>query len=256
MQPFGRTYASNYDLFYEAKDYGAECDLLEAAFERYAEGEVSTILDLGCGTGGHAFPMAARGYQVIGVDRSAQMLQEAERKRALVEVKHAPEFHLADIGIVRLEQTFDAVLMMFAVLGYQSNERELARALETVCEHLRSGGLFLGDFWYGPAVTAIGPSYRELEREVDGRKLIRTATPQLDVDRQLCTVHYELFQAMDDVRTLVDRESHTMRYFFPDELSDLLRAAGIELMCLHPFPELEGVPDDSTWNAWFCARAR
>jgi SAM-dependent methyltransferase len=256
MHSFGQSYAANYDLFYTDKDYGAECDLLEAAFEQYADGSIRSILDLGCGTGGHAFPLAARGYRVTGVDRSSQMLQEAERKRDLADAQVAPEFHLGDIGDLRLRREFDAALMMFAVLGYQSADPDLAGALKTVRTHLRSGGLFLGDFWYGPAVLAIGPTRRELKRAANGGELIRTATPQLDLDRHLCTVSYELYESDGDTQSLIDQESHTMRYFFRNELTQMLDSAGMELLALHPFPELEGSPDESTWNAWYCARAR
>jgi hypothetical protein len=48
-QVFGSVYAEAYGLFYEDKDYKAECDLIEEIFRRHAGGKVNTILDLGCG---------------------------------------------------------------------------------------------------------------------------------------------------------------------------------------------------------------
>ena len=78
--PFGPVYAEHYDLFYQHKDYEAECSFLEAVFQRFAGQPVRSILDLGCGTGGHALRLAQRGYVVTGVDRSAAMLAEARQE--------------------------------------------------------------------------------------------------------------------------------------------------------------------------------
>lgn len=71
--PFGAAYAGSYDTIYGAKDYGAECSLIETLLRSHARGPVASILDLGCGTGNHAIPLAQRGYAVTGVDRSQPM---------------------------------------------------------------------------------------------------------------------------------------------------------------------------------------
>src|SRR5512147_2645625 len=114
---FGAVYASTYDTLYQDKDYSAECDLIEAIFSDYAPVPVMTILDLGCGTGNHAVPFAERGYRVVGVDRSPGMLEAAEAK---VNGLNLPvSFYRSDLRSLDLPQTFDAVLLMFAVLGYQ-----------------------------------------------------------------------------------------------------------------------------------------
>ena len=77
---FNRAYADQYDVLYQEKDYESECAMIEEAFRRYSRIPVKSILDLGCGTGNHAIPMACKGYQVTGVDRSQQMLDRARSK--------------------------------------------------------------------------------------------------------------------------------------------------------------------------------
>jgi len=68
-----RDYANYYDALYREKDYKKECDFLEQIWEVSSE-PISRVLDLGCGTGGHALPLAQRGYHVTGGNRSEQML--------------------------------------------------------------------------------------------------------------------------------------------------------------------------------------
>ena len=47
-------YARFYDVLYRDKDYAAECRYLERIFDRHSPRRVRSVLDLGCGTGGHA----------------------------------------------------------------------------------------------------------------------------------------------------------------------------------------------------------
>ena len=183
---FGREYAELYDLLYRDKDYESECDLLEEVFQHYGSGPVQTILDLGCGTGGHVLPLARRGYQVTGVDRSLEMLSRARQKAAsdASGVGYTlPTFHQGDVRTVDLGQQFDAVLMMFAVLSYQLTNDDVQAALRTVHRHLKPGGLFVGDVWYGPAVLAIHPSDRVKVIPTEDGEVIRIASGHLDVYR-------------------------------------------------------------------------
>jgi SAM-dependent methyltransferase len=255
---FGSDFARAFDIWYEQKDYEAECDLLEQLFHQYASGQVRSILDLGCGTGGHSLPLARRGYTVTGVDRSQAMLSIA-RQKAQDEVWGSgtipPEFVQSDLKDLDLGKSFDAVIMMFAVLGYQTSNESVTEALAAVRRHLKVAGVFAGDIWYGPAVLKIGPSDRVRVVRDGDNELIRTAEASIDSLHHLCTVHYRIWE-LDD-RELVARqeEDHTVRYFFPLELDHFMRVSGLEPLGLCPFPELEGDPSERTWNVLFCARA-
>ena len=253
--PFGEGYAPQYDRLYADKDYAAECALIVEVFQRYGQQPIKSILDLGCGTGGHAFPLAARGYQVTGVDSSPLMLREAERKLTQPRPELVPEFVLGDLRELELDRQFDAALMMFAVLGYQASDRDLQLALQSARRHLRPGGLFVGDFWYGPTVLRVAPTDRIRKVELDGQQLVRSATTTLDLGKHLAAVHYRLARTNHEGETQVDEETHTMRFFFPMELERAFRAAGLELVGLHPFPRLSDPLNSTVWNALFCGRA-
>ena len=115
---FGELYANTYDVIYSSKNYVQECDLLEQLFKNKIS--VDSVLDLGCGTGGHAAELSMRGYQIVGLDQSMQMIKIAQDK-------NLPncDFRQGDICTFDINQTFDAVYLMFNVIGYLSDEHSL-----------------------------------------------------------------------------------------------------------------------------------
>src|SRR5215216_5892037 len=102
-QTFGSAYAQAYDLLYHDKDYSAECDFIENIFHRYGDRPIARVLDLGCGTGNHAFPLASRGYEVVGIERSESMLALAYNKLAHAPTKPKLSYRAGDIRSVKLE---------------------------------------------------------------------------------------------------------------------------------------------------------
>lgn len=247
---FGEAYSGAYDSLYADKDYEAECDMLERLFADHSSRPVVDVLDLGCGTGGHAIPLAKRGYRVIGVDRSPQMLDAARSKAVGL-----ADFREGDVTVVRLDAKFDAVVMMFAVLSYQTEPWDLAATLATVREHLRDGGVFIADVWYGPAVLAQRPGDRVKEVPTDSGRLVRSASGKLDADRSMSTVNYRVSEYEGDRLVRETTEQHIMRYFSLPELAGLLETAGLRLVHSEPFMEPGRTLDETTWNATVIARS-
>ena len=245
-QVFGQTYAPAYDLLYREKDYDAEVELLGRLFHRYGNGPVQSILDLGCGTGNHALRLAAKGYRVVGVDRSAEMLAIADRKAREQGVNL--RVHQADIRNIVLGETFDAALMMFAVLGYQLQDADVLGAMQTARRHLRQNGLLIFDVWYGPAVLAQGPEERVRTVEDNGTTLTRISSGRLEPERNICHVEFHVIKNMADKIIGESREMHAVRYFSPDEIGRFLDDAGFRLLRLGAFPNVDSEPDRTTWN--------
>ena len=241
-----RDYANYYDTLYREKDYEKECDFLEQIWEELSSEPISRILDLGCGTGGHALPLAQRGYDVTGVDRSEQMLAIAKAKATQVNL--SVEFQRGDIRNLELGQTFDAVISMFAVISYQATNDELAAAFRTARCHLEPGGLFVFDCWFGPAVLTQRPSDRYKIVEADGERIIRFVSPVLDILQHTVQVNYKILRLRDG--RVVDEvdESHLLRFLFPQEIAYYLAEAGFKLLKLCPFMELNRQPTEQDWN--------
>ena len=203
---------------------------------------------MGCGTGNHLIPLARRGYQVHGVDLSEHMLVHALKKSQSETFKHAPVFSLGDIRNVELGEKFDAVIMMFAVLGYQLTNDDLLSTLNTVRKHLKPGGVFIFDVWYGPAVLAVRPSQRIKVIPTSDGKVIRAASGSLDVLHQISEVKYHLWHIVGDKLVNESDELHQMRFFFPQELQLLLSSCGFMLQNLSAFPTLDRSANESDWN--------
>lgn len=254
---FNDDYAKGYDALYREKDYRAEVDLIETALGLVGSGV--KLLDLGCGTGGHAIELARRGHIVTGVDLSSHMLLSARRKaEAELDAARRPQFLQGDarsFSVGTEDTKFDAVVMMFAVIGYLNRNEDVVAALRRVRAHLQPGGLFLCDFWWGPAVLKQRPGDRVRVVEEPCGKLLRATRTDLDTLYNTADVHFELFHFAYDKGAVQSSETHRMRYFFGPELELLLETAGLRLERLSQFMESSQAPTDDSWNAMLVARA-
>lgn len=247
-------YAAFYDTLYADKDYEAECDFLEAVFTEHAAGRVAKVLDLGCGTGGHAIPLVERGYEVTGIDRSPEMVRTAYDKAERAGV--AAEFVVGDVRDYDLGSVFDAVVSMFAVVSYQLTDEDIAAMFASARAHLRPGGLFVFDGWFGPAVQDQRPQVSEKVVETpEGDQVTRRAVPTLDEDARTVEVAYLVELRREGALIEATREAHKVRYLFADEIRILSEAAGFELVALGPFGDLSRTPDIRDWNFSAVARA-
>lgn len=255
---FGRDYADVYDAIYGAKDYAGEADLIERMLAHHRVPRPCRVLDIGCGTGRHAFALARRGYEVTGIDRSPFMLAQA-RRAADKEVRSGqrpPRFLEADARRLELGERFAAALMMFTVLGYQNDDADVSAALAAVRAHLEPGGMFIFDVWNGLAVLAQGPEKRTATATEGTSRVVRSSSMRVEAERQLCHVHFEISRTDANAPAKAWSEDHTLRYFLPSEIATALRKRDLELLDLRRFPDGEAPPDEHAWNVIGVARAR
>lgn len=214
------TYARYYDLLYRDKDYAGESEYVAAHIRKQAP-QVKRILELGCGTGAHAEHLARMGYTVHGVDMSKSMLARAEARKASLppDVAARLSFGHGDVRTVRTGENYDAVISLFHVMSYQTTNADLEAAFETASVHLQTGGLFLFDFWYGPAVLTQRPEVRVKRLEDDEIKVTRIAEPAMHVNENVVDVNYTVFiEAKVTSQVEQIKETHQMRYLFLPEL--------------------------------------
>jgi SAM-dependent methyltransferase len=133
--------------------------------------EGSRVLDAGCGFGRVALPLARLGASVVGVDQSAPLLEEAERRRGDL----APEqlrYLRHDLRTALPESGFDVALSLFSSLGY-GTEAEDAAILRTLASAVRPGGRVVVDTMHRDVLAArLAQNATPAQRLPDGRLLI------------------------------------------------------------------------------------
>ena len=250
---FDDAYAGCYDLLYRDKNYAEEAAYVADCLKRHGV-EAGAILDLGSGTGKHALELVRMGYDVLGVDRSDAMVRIANERPPQHAVGRL-EFEIGDVRTYRSSHVFDAVVSLFHVVSYQTTNEDLGATFETAAHHLRSGGLFLFDCWYGPAVLTERPSARLKRIEAETLTVMRIAEPILSVHDNLVTIDYTILVQTAGAVSQSLRERHVLRYLFEPEVGDLLRRTGFELVEAHESGTGRSLGAD-TWSATFVAKRR
>lgn len=252
MAVFGKEYSRAYDLLYQDKDYAKECDFIEAVFKSCG-GKIRRILDLGCGTGGHALILKKRGYDIVGVDRSGEMLKIARSKAKNSGLSMT--FIEKEIHNVTLKDKFDAVISMFAVMSYQTTNQAVSTACRIAHKHLVPGGTFLFDCWYGPAVLRDKPGTRFKEVLLGhGEKIRRFTEAMLDTSNHTAEIRFKVLKTRQGQVLEETHESHLMRYFFPQEIKYFLETSGFKDVNFCPFLEFGKPMTDSNWNLAVAAK--
>lgn len=233
-------YSRYYDMLYRDKDYQGEVDYIDRLLRTHGVGG-RDILEFGSGTGKHGRLLAGRGYQVRGIERSSEMLAQAEQTAGFV-------CELGDICAVQLDRTFDAVLSLFHVISYQMTNQAVSAVFTRAAEHLAPGGLFIFDIWYSPAVYTQYPAVRVKRLEREGLRVTRIAEPDIHPNENRVDVNYSVFaedQSDGTVQTL--SECHPMRHFSLPELDLFGEHAGFERLAAEAFLTGEP-PSEETWG--------
>ena len=212
--------AGCYDELTTDVGYRSWAGYLEKHFAR-AGIPVRTVLDLACGTGSLTWELARRGYEMIGVDRSEEMLAQANEKGEDF-TGERPIFLHQSMDKLDLYGTIDACVCCLDSVNYVTQPKALLRAFQRVHLFLMPGGLFLFDI-----------NTPEKLEGLDGGMFIDETDDTYCVWRadyarrsRICTYGFDLFFRQADGLWRREEEVHEERAYAPEELTELLRAAG------------------------------
>ncbi|HEY0382978.1 MAG TPA: methyltransferase domain-containing protein [Candidatus Elarobacter sp.] len=233
--------AFSYDLIADVydDDMGRNVGSADIDFyvERCASARDEPVLELGCGTGRITLPLVTSGRTVVGVDRSAAML---ERLRAKADAVLTPaqrarvDWRRADMADCDLGMRFARVLCPYSAFTYLVDDERRARALDNVRRQLGPRGLFVLDVFVPDARVRTLPAehvFFDYRRRLgDGTELERTKQVRCEsADVNVITRHYAFFDGGGAVRkriTTVDR----IRVYQPDELRRVLEQHGFDVI--------------------------
>lgn len=135
--------ASVYDKFTGDVNYTDFANFYEAAFQN-RDKKVSRLLDLGCGTGTVTAILAQRGYSLIAVDSSPDMLCLAQEKLSALDLAQPPLLLCQSMTELALHGRVDAAISCLDAVNYLS-PAEVPAAFQRLHRHLEPGGLFVFD---------------------------------------------------------------------------------------------------------------
>lgn len=136
------TLAAYYDRIMAEIDYGAWSDFYGAVFQKYGV-TVRRVLDLACGTGSITVPLAKAGFDVTGIDLSAEMLALAQEKAEKERVRI--RFSEQNIALFDAGRGYDAAICSFDGYNYLTKSADVVSSFARVYETLNDGGIFIFD---------------------------------------------------------------------------------------------------------------
>ena len=209
-------FASVYDTFMDETPYEDWADFLHELLKEDGI-EEGLVLDLGCGTGSLTRLLASKGYDMIGVDYSPQMLQIAREK----EEDSSILYLLQDMREFELYGTVAAVVSVCDSVNYITAPEDLGEVFKLVNNYLDPHGLFIFDFnteykysqVIGDVVIAenrdecsfIWDNYYDEESKINEYDLTIFVREEHDLFRKFEEVHYQRGYTLAEMKDLLEQ---------------------------------------------------
>ena len=136
------SFAQVYDLFMNNVPYAKWADYVQSLLSEHGILD-GLVLELGCGTGSITEILSSKGYDMIGVDNSEEMLEIAIEKR--IESGQDILYLLQDMREFELYGTVRAIISICDSINYITDEEDLLQVFRLVNNYLDPGGMFIFD---------------------------------------------------------------------------------------------------------------
>lgn len=212
------SFAYLYDRLTDDIDYNSFLEFIESQFEKNNL-NAELVLELACGTGSLTKLLCEKGYDVIGLDSSSDMLEVAREK--------CPDtlFINQDMTEFELYGTVDAIVCCLDSINYVTDKRKLQKMFKLVNNYLNHKGLFIFD---------INSEYK-LKNIIGNNCFVRNEEDifyswENEAEKDRVNFYLTFFTENDD--GLYDRfdEMHTERIYKEGEIEELLFKADLKLI--------------------------
>ena len=218
---FSKT-AAYYDLIYgQLKDYLGEAEKLRAMLAQL-DPIPRQLLDVGCGTGEHAFYLTNEfGFDVDGIDIEPGFIEIASRKNP------SGDFSVADMARFSLPRKYDAILCLFSSIAYVETIEKLAATAECFANHLEPGGWLILEAWVEPDQWNSGRiDATEILDESSDTEILRTRQSDREGDVSILTIDYDI-ASPGGSKTI--SETHRLGLFTSQQLTETFANAGFSI---------------------------
>jgi SAM-dependent methyltransferase len=221
-----------YDKINSSVDYTCWADFFEKCFDKFLPVRPELVLDLACGTGSMTLELAKRGYDMIGVDGSADMLNVALDRKYDLELPCDVLFLLQDMREFELYGTVGAITCCLDSVNYLTEKNDLKKCFSLVHNYLDPDGLFLFDVNTPYKFENVYGSNSYVYEEDDcGEGNFCVWQNFYDKETKLCDFSLTVFEK-NEGSTLYSRrdEIQSERCYSRDELEQLLTECGFEIL--------------------------
>lgn len=238
LEAYGK-FAQVYDLFMDNIDYDSWTDYVEKHLQDQGIRD-GLVLELGCGTGTVTGLLAQKGYDMIGVDNSEEMLAEAMKKK--METGQDILYLLQDMQEFELYGTVRAVVSVCDSLNYITDREELLQVFRLVNNYLDPGGVFLFDMNTVHKYRDILGETTIAENRNEGSFIWENS---YDPENGLNIYQLAVFLPREDGLYEKCEELHCQKAYEQEEIEGLLAESGMELLAVYDAYTMEPVREDS-----------
>lgn len=143
---------------------------------------------------------------------------------------------------------------MFAVMSCQTDNNNLAFACKMAKQHLKPGGIFISDAWNGLAVMTDPPTQRVKEVRNRDERIIRLTIPQIDILSHTVDTNFKVLKLKGNSLISETKETHKMRFLYPQEIKYFLEVAGFSEIQFCPFLKPDKILSAKDWNMTVIAK--
>ncbi len=241
-----------YDSINSQLDYESWADFFEECFKKYLPEKPELLLDLACGTGSMTLSLARRGYDMIGVDASSDMLGRAYERKLEEELQKDILFLLQDMRTFELYGTVGAVTCCLDSINYLVGEGDLEKCFASVRNYLDPDGLFLFDVNSPHKFKAVyGENTYVFEEEECGENSFCVWQNYFDEKTGICDFDLTVFTRDTDGKYTRSDENQRERCFSKEQLESALKACGFEILGF--FSDFKFSPIDEKSERWYIA---
>ncbi len=226
-------------------------DALPGLFEHYNIPGRGRLLDVACGEGSFAVAMAQSGWQVTGIDQSAEMLQLAREhaKASGVEV----DFRQGDMREPFDLAGYDLATCWYDSLNYLLTPANLAAAFANARAALKPDGWFVFDMntIYG---LAFGWQQKACYVQQDNLSVFELHRASYNFEEQIASLHMTAFEPVGENKWERIDEIHRERGYPLKEIQSLLEEVGLKVVEVLGSIRDFSAPRPDSQRAWFLAR--
>ena len=246
MSDIYRVLAPHYDAWNAELDYPAWASAIEQILSREFRGRVESVLDLACGTGSMTLALAERGFDMIGVDRSCEMLSVARDRAAELGLSDRILWLQQDMTDFELYGTVEAVVCCLDSINHLTKRDELYSCLRLVHNYLTPDGVFVFDL---NSKSKFETLYGDASYVFEAPGVFCTWQNAYHPKSKLCHFDITLFEEGKDGRYVRYDERQTERMYPLKSIEKALDACGFSLIGAYGSPKCEPITEES--ERWY-----